>query len=143
MRTLFNSTATIARLDPVVSDGKMTATYPTVNDIVDPFLGIPGTMKCRIDVFHQRPGKDAPIPIEAGRAPDRTAIMYCSVTPNLKAGDYVTMTDGPYVGSRWLIKTVPDVAQNMKIGHHIEVQIIEIPSALMMNTFPGKEADTD
>ncbi len=125
MRHLFNSTVEI--LEPVtdIIDGARVQTWQKSTTSFDSQAGN-GEMKCRLDLVFLRPGKDAPAPIVAGRTPDRTGILYCSYTPNLKGGQIVKCIAGPYTGSSFLIKMPPDAAQDFSKAHHIEVQVFEV-----------------
>jgi hypothetical protein len=82
-----------------------------------------------------RPGKDAPMPLVAGRAPDRVGTLFCDPTPHLKAGDRIHAIDGPVTGT-FEIRAIPDVAVGFGIGHHMEVQLIEVAQELT-GVFPG------
>jgi hypothetical protein len=128
MRHLFNSTVEILESVTDVVDGARVQTWQKSTAKFDPMCAR-GEMKCRLDLIFLRPGKDAPSPIVAGRTPDRTGIMYCSYTPNLRGGQTVKVIKGPHVGASFLIKMRPDEAQDFSGTHHIEVQVFEVAQA--------------
>jgi hypothetical protein len=76
-----------------------------------------------------RVGKDIPAPIQSGRSPDRTGVLYCSYTPSLKGGQIIRVVHGPFTGASFLLKMRPDEAQNFVGTHHIEVQVFEVNQA--------------
>lgn len=125
MRWLFHTRVEILRLDLDMSDGVPTQHWLKIDSIVDPYLGVPGEMMCRIDFGYQRVGKDMPIPVVAGRAPDRVGLMAFSATDQILAGDRFRCLEGPIQGT-FEIKSNPDVAVAYSRSHHMEVQIIEV-----------------
>jgi hypothetical protein len=125
MRHLFNSIVEIFESITTVEDGARVQAWQKASAKFDPVCG-PGEMKCRLDLIFLRPGKDQPAPVVAGRTPDRTGIMYCSYTPNLKGGQTIRVKSGPHTGATFLIKMRPDEAQNFSGTHHIEVQVFEV-----------------
>lgn len=144
---LYNSVAQVVRLVPTfLPTGAMGMSWEQIADLADPYLGMPGQMRCRLDVGFIRPGKDAPPPFAAGRAPDRVAVCffdpaYDQVTglPLVKAGDRLVMIAGPITGT-WEFRQVPEVAQDMIGASHIEAQVIEVSQALEPTSptpFPG------
>lgn len=118
MQHLFSSTVSVSRLS--VSDGGGVPLYSF--DVVNPSL------RCRLDLNFLRPGKDQPPAPEAGRAPDRVGVLFCSAAADLRAGDRVKAVGGPVDGV-FEIRVVPDVATDYASGHHKEVQIIEVAQA--------------
>jgi len=125
MRHLFSSTVEILESITDIVDGARVQAWNKSTAKYDPVCA-PGEMKCRLDLIFLRPGKDAPAPVVAGRTPDRTGVMYCSYTPNLRGGHIIKVIQGPYLGSLFLIKMRPDEAQDFKGTHHIEVQVNEV-----------------
>jgi hypothetical protein len=125
MRWLYNSRVEIVRLNLDMVKGVPQQTWQKLDDIVDPFLGVPGEMMCRIDLQYQRPGKDQPMPVVAGRAPDRVGVMFFDATDQILSGDRFRCILGPIQGT-WEIKVMPDPAQSYSVAHHMEVQIIEV-----------------
>lgn len=108
-----------------VVSGSMRTSWEKITDVADPRHGIPGEMKCRADLGFLRPGKDAPSPIVAGRAPDRVGVLICDPTPYLKAGQRIRFKSGPIAGT-FELKAWPDVATDLSAVHHLEVQIVEV-----------------
>jgi hypothetical protein len=128
MRHLFNSTVEILESTTDVIDGARVQAWSKSTAKFDPVCA-PGEMKCKLDLIFLRPGKDAPAPVVAWRTPDRTGVLYCSYTSNLKAGQIVRVIDGSHTGASFLIKMRPDEAQNRRGTHHIEVQVFEVAQA--------------
>ena len=145
----YTSVAQVLRLAPVLQPGGgMSMTWNPVTSVVDPVLDEPGLLRCRIDLTFVRPGKDAPAPIVAGRAQDRVGVCYFDLAtgpgnvPLVLAGDRLECVQGPIFGT-FEIRVVPDVAQDLVGGHHIEVQVIEVSQALKPGSptpFPGSPA---
>ena len=148
-RGLYRSVAQVMRLQPVLQDGGgMSVTWSAVTDILDPYISTPGQISCRLDLQFTRRGKDAPMPLVAGRAPDRVGVMFCDMPadanglPLLKAGDRFQMVSGPIVGT-FEVKQVPEVAQDYIGASHAEFQVIEVSQALQPGSytpFPGGPA---
>ncbi len=128
MRHLFNSKVEILEAFTDVVDGARVASWSKSTANFDPVCG-PGEMKCRLDLIFLRVGKDVPQPIQSGRSPDRTGVLYCSYTPSLRGGQIIRVIDGPFTGASFLLKMRPDEAQNFKGTHHIEVQVFEVNQA--------------
>lgn len=145
-RGLYRSVAQVLRLQPTLQDGGgMSVSWSAVTDILDPFLSTPGQIACRLDLQFTRPGKDAPMPLVAGRAPDRVGVMFCDMPadasglPLLKAGDRFQMVSGPIAGT-FEVKQVPEIAQDYIGASHAEFQVIEVSQALQPGSytpFPG------
>ncbi len=135
MRHLFNSRAEVQRLSGPIVNGEPQLSWAVIPDVADPYLGTPGQVMCRIDLTFQRPGKDAPMPITAGRAPDRVGVAYFSVTDAVKAGDRLVCLAGPVVGT-FEVRIVPDTAVGFSAAHHMGVQVVEVAQTLK-NLFPG------
>ncbi len=135
MRHLYSSLARILRLSGTLVNGTPTQAWSTVDIMVDPDLGEPGMLMCRLDLTFVRPGKDQPMPVTAGRAPDRVGLLFCDPTDGLLAGDRVQMMDGPVTGT-FELRTVPDPAVDLASVHHLEMQVIEVSQALV-GVFPG------
>jgi hypothetical protein len=146
MRMFYTSTCQVLRLNPVVgSGGGMTMSWAPVTSVVDPPLGQPGLLKCRLDLLFVRPGKDQPMPIVAGRAPDRIGVCYFDLAtddsnvPLVLAADRLKCVAGPIFGT-FDIRVIPDVAQDMIGAHHVEVQVVEVSQMLKPGSptpFPG------
>jgi hypothetical protein len=146
MRALLPSVAELTRLTPTVTaQGIGSLAWNPVAAMLDPVLGVSGRFACRLDLQFVRRGVDQPMPVVAGRAPDRVGVLFMVPPPNITglplilAGDRVTMVSGPVFGS-FDIRVVPDVAQDMLGAHHIEVQVVEVAQSLQpgsMSPFPG------
>lgn len=118
MEHLYSSTCKVQRLVKSVQNGMVSANW---TDVSTPPLS---SFKCRLDLNFLRPGKDAPPAYEAGTAPDRVGIMFCSASLPLLPGDRIVTVSGPVSGV-FEIKMIPDIAIDYSSGHHIEVQIVE------------------
>lgn len=92
---------------------------------------------CRIDPNFIRPGKDVQAVVEAGRAPDRVALMFCDQTAPVGAGRRIVTEGGPIQGV-FEMRAIPDIAVGYATGHHIEVQLIETNQELD-GFFPAAE----
>lgn len=132
MRWLYNTRVEVRRLSLDMLNGAPTQTWQKLDMIVDPYLGVPGEMMCRIDLQYQRPGKDQPMPVVAGRAPDRVGLMFFDVTDVIKSGDRFECMQGPIQGT-FEIKVMPDPAQAYALAHHMEVQIVEVAQNFQTN----------
>lgn len=139
MRHLFNTRAEVLRISGTFSVGSPTVQWSKVSDIVDPVLQVPGELMCRLDLNFQRPGKDAPMPLVAGRRPDRVGLLFLTVTDTVKAGDRIRCLSGPVTGI-FEIRAVPDAAVDFATAHHMEVQVVET-GAQVQGVFPGGTVD--
>lgn len=135
MRHLYNSRAEVLRLSGVLTHGTPVLTWTKVPDIVDTHLGVAGELMCRLDLNFMRQGKDQPMPVVAGRAPDRIGVLFCDATDAIRAGDHIHLLTGPVKGT-FEIRTIPDVAIDFASAHHIEVQVVEVSQSLA-GVFPG------
>lgn len=135
MRHLFSSRVEVLRLSGTMTNGTPVLSWGRVQSTLDNTLNAPGELMCRLDLNFVRPGKDQPMPIVAGRAPDRTGVMFYSVTDQVKAGDRVRCVSGPIIGT-FEIRAIPDPAVDGLTAHHMEVQVIEVAQSLQ-HTFPG------
>ena len=148
LRYMFRSQAEVLRLVMTLDDaGAGVLSWSRITDIIDPWLAVPGQMMCRVDLGFVRRGIDALMPVMAGRAPDRTGLLFCDATPDahgqnmVKAGDRIHMLAGPIFGT-FEIRQVPDVAQNFIGASHIETQVIEVAHSLSQDApapFPGSQ----
>lgn len=145
-RMFYTSVCQVLRNNPqLVASGGMTFGWPAVTTIVDPVLNQPGLLACRLDLQLVRPGKDAPAPIVAGRAPDRVGVCFFDLAtdvngvPLVRAGDRLKCVSGPIFGT-FDIRVIPDVAQDLIGAHHVEVQVVEVSQQLQPGSptpFPG------
>ena len=146
LRMFYSSVCQVLRNDPQMDDsGGMTLGWTPLTSIVDPVLDQPGLLACRLDLQLVRPGKDAPAPIVAGRAPDRVGVCFFDLAadsngaPLVRAGDRLQAVSGPIFGT-FEIRIIPDVAQDLIGAHHIEVQVVEVSQMLQPGSptpFPG------
>ncbi len=128
MDHLFNSTVAVFRLESSAVDGMLSYTW------VDSGVRI----RCRLDIGFLRPGKDQPMAVEAGKAPDRVGVLYCLPSEDLRAGDRVVALDPAPVPGTFEVRVIPDRAVGFSTAHHIEVQVVEVAQALA-GSFPGSE----
>lgn len=138
LRHLYASRVEVLRLDLDFTDGVATQSWEKLQTIVDPFLGVPGEMLCRLDLSFQRPGKDQPQPIVAGRALDRVGLMFFDPTTEILAGDRFHCLDGPVSGT-FEMRVQADPAQDYSSAHHLEVQVIEVAQKDQINFLAGPE----
>jgi hypothetical protein len=138
MRHLYNTRVEVSRLTVTMQSGAATQTWQKLDAIVDPYLDVPGEMMCRIDLIFQRPGKDQPMPLVAGRAPDRVGLMFFDP---IITGDRFHILDGPVQGT-FEIRTMPDPAQQFgMLAHHMEVQVIEVAQNFRPNLLDAAAGD--
>ena len=140
-RGLYRSVAQVLRLQPTLqAGGGMSVAWTPVTDILDPYLATPGMIACRLDLLFTRPGKDAPMPLVAGRAPDRVGVLFCDMPadvnglPLLKAGDRFQLVSGPIVGT-FGVSQVPEIAQDYIGAAHAEFQVVEVSQALQPGSY--------
>lgn len=136
MRHLYNCLVEVLELSGTLDYGTPTFTWNVISDTPDATLGVPGQMMCRIAMGVLRPGKDAPMPIVAGRAPDRVAVMYFDPTDVVKAGQRIRILEGPFTGT-FEMRAQPDVAVMGATAHHMEVQVIEVAQQRTSAAFPA------
>lgn len=141
MRHLYHTQVEVMRLVLSMDNGLPLQTWQKVPAIVDSFLGVPGEMMCRIDLAFQRPGKDQPMPIVAGRAPDRVGLLFFDATDEIRSGDRIHCIDGP-IGGTFEIRVMPDPAADYGSAHHMEVQIIEVAQNNQPNLLTRTEASS-
>lgn len=133
MRWLYNSRVEILRLAVAMQNGVATQTWQKIDAIVDYYLAVPGEMMCRLDLIFQRPGKDQPMPLVAGRAPDRVGLMIFDPSDEIRSGDRFHLLEGPVQGT-FEIRVMPDPAQALgMLAHHMEVQVIEVAQNFQPN----------
>lgn len=132
MRHLYHTRCEVLRLSLEMNKGTAQQTWQKVDEIIDPYLAVPGEVMCRIDLGYQRPGKDQPMPIAAGRAPDRVGLMILDPSEEILSGDRFRCIAGPIQGT-FEIRTMPDVAAGYAHAHHMEVQIIEVAQNFQPN----------
>lgn len=138
LRHLFSSRVELLRLNLDMTSGVPKQSWDKVPDIIDPWVGEPGEMMCRIDLSFQRPGKDQPMPIVAGRAPDRVGLMFFDITSQIRAGDRIHCLSGPIAGT-FEMRVNADPAIDFDSAHHMEVQIVEVAQKSPVNFLTGPE----
>jgi hypothetical protein len=139
VRHLYHTRVEVQRLSLQMKNNVPQQVWEKIDDIVDPYLQVPGEMMCRIDLVYQRPGKDLPLPITAGRAPDRVGVLYFDPTDQIRAGDRILCIDGPIAGT-FDIRVMPDPAAGYSAAHHMEVQIIESVQSMQPNLLTKVES---
>lgn len=139
MRHLYATRAAVFRLDGQMNNGSPTLSWQKVRTPVDPRTGRPGELQCRLDLAFMRVGRDQPMPIVAGRAPDRIGVMFYAAGCDVRAGDRIKTITGPIDGT-FEIRAVPDPAQGFSVLHHMEVQVIEV-SKNLTDVFPGGDVE--
>ena len=128
MRHLYNSRAEILRIQGTFTNGALTQSWT-----------VAGEMDCRIDLVFTRPGKDQPMPIVAGRAPDRIGVVFFDVGVDARAGDRIRPLTGPVTGT-FELRVVPDPAVGFAAAHHLEAQVVEV-SQRLSGVFPGAQPE--
>jgi hypothetical protein len=138
MRNLYDLRVAVLRRATVSeSGGSAREVWNQIADIPDVMWDTPGEMWCRLSLRLVRRHKDALPPLVAGRAPDRFGVLYCDVTPFLRAGDRVVCLEGPIAGT-FELRVAPDLSPNLTTIHHLEVQVIEVAQSLA-GIFPRPE----
>lgn len=132
---MYNSRVSVRRMKSSAEDGA-----PVFSWKPEPGLQY---VACRIDMGFLRPGKDAPMPIEAGKAPSRVGVLFADSFCGLIAGDRVTCVANDFgqtpVTGTFEIRVPPDEAQGYSATHHLEVQVIEVAQQILAGerVFPG------
>lgn len=114
---LLPSTVKVKRPQMSTSDGVLSTTWQSVPGM--------SSLQCRLEVGFYRPGKDQPLPIQAGRAPDRVAVLWVAPSTDLRPGDHLECVSGPVSGT-WELRTNLDSVSNMRTLHHLEGQLVEL-----------------
>jgi hypothetical protein len=147
LRSLYQSLVQVYRLKMKIVSGTPTLTWSVIPDVCDPFVAIPGQMMCRLDLGFIKRG-DMPMPVTAGRAPDRSGTVFFDVSvnpdtgaPYVLAGDRLFCVAGPITGT-FEIRTIPTAATALVGAHHVEVQVFEVAQSIAKGSqtpFPGSE----
>lgn len=147
LRPFYQSMVKVYRIKMKVTGGTPTLTWIQVPDVIDPYVDIPGQMMCRLDLGFIRQN-DPPMPVAAGRAPDRMGTVFYDValnpstgTPFVLAGDRLYCIAGPIMGT-FEIRTIPTAATGFGGAHHIECQVFEVAQSIAKGSqtpFPGSE----
>lgn len=139
MRHLYGTRAEVLRLNLEMTNGKPSQSWQKVEVIIDPYLNVPGELMCRIDLAFQRPGKDLPMPVVAGRVPDRVGLMFYDVTDEILAGDRIRCLSGPVSGTfEMRVRADPALGYGVQ-AHHLEVQVVEVAQNSPVNFINGPE----
>jgi hypothetical protein len=144
---MYQSLVQVYRLKMKLNAGSPTLTWAPVAAVIDPYVEKAGQMMCRLDLGFIKRG-DMPMPVTAGRAPDRmgTAFFDAAVDPDtgapyVLAGDRLFCLAGPITGT-FEIRTIPTAAVGFGGAHHVEVQIFEVAQSIAKGSqtpFPGSE----
>lgn len=133
LRALYKTVVQIVRAGggggPGRINGATQFNWVNSTDIIDPYWGVPGQMKCRLDVQFVRPGMNAAPPEETASVIPRTGTLYYDIPESLnfvKAGDHLIPVAGTFVGSVFRISVIPEPAQGPLGPTHMEAQIVEI-----------------
>lgn len=138
MRHLFKSVAQVLEPATTMEKGAIaSAGWQPVMEMFDPNYGKPSYLKCRLDLQFIRPGKDV-VPAVNAIPTGRTGLLFCSLTPFLKAGQRLKMVAGPIRGT-FTIEIMPEYALGYSDAHHIEVQVFEVAQNRLQGVFPGRE----
>lgn len=141
MDHLYSSTVKVMRDSTTVDNGRARVELAPAQGSTERETKLLAALKCRLDLIFLRPGKDAPAAINAGRAPDRTGVMFYSAPVKLNAGDKLVCVPNARTGDMPIegtfeIKAVPDGAVGYGSVHHYEVQVIETTSASQLENWP-------
>lgn len=144
LRASYSSVVQVVRLGGGMGPGRVNgaANYNWVDstDIIDPYWGVAGQMKCRLDVLYLQAGIAAPMPAEMGSVTPRQGTVFYDIPTNQKfvrAGDHLKVIDGAYKGSRFEIKAIPQEALDYFGPCHMEAHFVEI--GIDLELFPGVE----
>lgn len=87
----------------------------------------------RVDVTFVRAGRDLPLVVEAGRAPDRLAVVWLLPGDGslVRPGDRLVCIGGPITGT-YSVDQVPDQLADAVSLHHIEIGAREVSQALAL-----------
>lgn len=144
MRHLFNSVVYAEQLSVTQTDGIRDTTWvPAGVDARE--KAMLSWIPCRLDLQFVRPGKDAPVVLQAGEAPERFGILFCGAEYYgiLKAGmRLVSRPNG--IGAEPVkgifdLRAIPDLAQDFSRGHHIEVQVFEMLQPNLAAQMPSSD----
>ena len=131
MRHLYNSVVRAEQLQLTQIDGVRSTGWVPAGSTADE-KALLSYLSCRLDLQFVRPGKDAPVAIQAGQAPERAGLMLCGPEYSgvLKAGmRLITIPNAigkePVKGI-FDVRVIPDVALGFDEAHHVEVQVFEM-----------------
>lgn len=148
LRIVYQSLVNVLRLTNKVTSGMPSVSWAPLTDVIDPYVGVPGQMMCRLDLGFIKRGAAQPMPLVAGRAPDRVGVAFFDAqmdpetgAPFVLVGDRLQAIAGPVQGT-FDIRIIPTAALDITGAHHIEVEIIEVAQSLAkgsLTPFPGSE----
>jgi hypothetical protein len=84
--------------------------------------------RCFLDLGFIRQGKDPQWTPEAGRASDRSGVLFLGPTTAMRPGDRIRMTKGP--SGTFQVEGAYDEAWRPSDRHHIELGVVEVAKAL-------------
>lgn len=84
--------------------------------------------RCFLDLGFIRQGKDPQWTPEAGRAADRSGVLFTLPTTTIRPGDRIKMTKGP-VGT-FAVEGAIDEAWRPTDKHHVELGVTEVAKAI-------------
>jgi hypothetical protein len=82
---------------------------------------------CRLDLSYVRRGKDESWTQEAGRAPDRTGVLFMLPDSPLRSGDRVVLTFPKELGGVYTADGAIDPVIDENTLHHFEIGVTEVP----------------
>jgi hypothetical protein len=92
-------------------------------------------VRCFLDLNYIRKGKDPIWTPEAGRATDRTGVLFLAPNAPVKSGHRVEMLKGPL--GTFSVEGAVDEAWTPKKLHHLEVGVQEVGSVLAKGSTRG------
>lgn len=95
---------------------------------VSEWVSVADGVKCFLDLNFIRRGKDPIWTPEAGRASDRSGVLFVQGSAPVRSGMRVRMAFGP--AGTFLIEGAVDEAWRPTSRHHIEVGVVEVPSQI-------------
>lgn len=144
MRGLFNSIVKAEQNKITQVDGIRQLGWVAAGE-TDDEKALLSYISCRIDFNFIRQGKDAPVAIQAGQAPERAGIFFCGpeYLGVLRAGMRLTaipnaIGDIPVPGV-FEIRAIPDAAVDYSTRHHLEVQVFETVQRDLAKAWPDAE----
>jgi hypothetical protein len=142
---MLHSVVEVQRLSVTSKDGQTLFDWQVANNTDgNPMSWVP----CAIDTMYVRPGKDIPMPIEAGKAPDRTGLFICMPGWDIRSGDRLKTKPNAFgqqpIRGTFEIRTIPDqIVGYAGDVHHVEVQVVEVAQAVLpllpTDAYPGTE----
>lgn len=125
---LMPSRVCVSRPQATMQDGILTTAWRDVPGLEE--------VPIRLEVGFFRPGKDFPLPPQAGRTPDRVSTYWVAAGTDLRPGDHIQCISGPVTGT-WQIRVAPDVTTGMSRLHHLEGQCVEVPPSVLAGVHSG------